>query len=778
MMRTRRRMFAILPLLAALIGSQAHAVDAYLPSPFADADLTLVDEVAMDEPAAKHLLQEYPAGASHTETILDRVTRVLPNDGTPSYFAYRLGRNLGLVPGQAYLLRVEYPEDQSRSVIVRNYGAEITRGFHTGIALGDAMGGFAQQNAESLQLPLSGRVERWESLFYLHSQFSDLKLPRDVGGRTMQPADGFWVAIGRFDARMDAGSAGAAVASIKLYKVNNAANYEQPLNLPPSGLPRRHLFWRQEMLDSVVQSADPADNGLPRLDWFEFKARILKFLGMNTFTTDMLEFGYDQGFDATPWGGNDWYYGTQFPADWPEVLDRATAHGLDVLPYYEYAGSIGAASYGKERTAEPLYAGPQAPYTWISWSEIANADVMDPAALVDVQHLLDVTIAMQTTHAQFAGAWLRTRPSHLPISFSDTARARFADEANGGAAVSKAQLQSDSALHGRYVDWWLLKRRDFLVSIRDYVRQAVGNDAFVLFTADPSEGGQNFDVDNNFIVTDDPDGWHQRLTALGGNYVWWRSWDIDQVVADDDHLMAITEQRANTGSQNEWGHSTPAADPQNYANTGGVFQSFDINRKYTVASANAFAQFDGPGGVAVVRHYTLNEDMLSTTGNPETDMANLPLGYFVADFERAGPYSMMAEALAVANGNPTLVGYLCSNLMTRGFPAYARRFDAAYLALPALPSTRLDGAASDANIAVQRIATPSDGIYYAVVNTSDASIANATITFVESGTIEDAATGQTLLGAGQQLALSMYPYELRSFRVRSASDAIFANGFD
>ena len=81
MMRMRRRMFAILPMLAALIGGEAHAVDAYLPSPFADADLTLVDEVAMDEPAATHLLQEYPAGASHTETI--RAPRGIARSASP-----------------------------------------------------------------------------------------------------------------------------------------------------------------------------------------------------------------------------------------------------------------------------------------------------------------------------------------------------------------------------------------------------------------------------------------------------------------------------------------------------------------------------------------------------------------------------------------------------------------------------------------------------------------------------------------------------------------------
>ena len=63
------------------------------------------------------------------------------------------------------------------------------------------------------------------------------------------------------------------------------------------------------------------------------------------------------------------------------------------------------------------------------------------------------------------------------------------------------------------------------------------------------------------------------------------------------------------------------------------------------------------------------------------------LGYFVADIERAGPFCMMAEALAMANGDPTMIGYLVGSNYGRGFPGYVRDFNANFLALPALPST-------------------------------------------------------------------------------------------
>ena len=63
----------------------------------------------------------------------------------------------------------------------------------------------------------------------------------------------------------------------------------------------------------------------------------------------------------------------------------------------------------------------------------------------------------------------------------------------------------------------------------------------------------------------------------------------------------------------------------------------------------------------------------------------------MADIERAGPYCMMAEALAMANGDPTMLGYLLGGNFGRGFPQYVREFNANFLALPALPSERLVG---------------------------------------------------------------------------------------
>ena len=79
---------------------------------------------------------------------------------------------------------------------------------------------------------------------------------------------------------------------------------------------------------------------------------------------------------------------------------------------------------------------------------------------------------------------------------------------------------------------------------------------------------------------------------------------------------------------------------------------------------------------------------------------------------------MLAEARALANGDPRFIGYLTSNNMQRGFPEYVRAFNQAFLALPALPSTLLKDAASNPEVVVRAIRTPKNANWFAIINTS------------------------------------------------------------
>ena len=79
---------------------------------------------------------------------------------------------------------------------------------------------------------------------------------------------------------------------------------------------------------------------------------------------------------------------------------------------------------------------------------------------------------------------------------------------------------------------------------------------------------------------------------------------------------------------------------------------------------------------------------------------------------------MLAEAQALAFGDPTYLGYLAASSFTRVFPTPARDFNAAFLALPAVPSQIWTGAASDDDVIVRAYETETHGTFLAIVNTA------------------------------------------------------------
>jgi hypothetical protein len=187
--------------------------------------------------------------------------------------------------------------------------------------------------------------------------------------------------------------------------------------------------------------------------------------------------------------------------------------------------------------------------------------------------------------------------------------------------------------------------------------------------------------------------------------------------------------------------------------------TYSFNRLYTVSSEKALDAYRGPAGLAIVRHYALNENEMYS-GPKKAEM----LGYFVSDVERAGPYCMLAEARALAYGDPRYLGYLMGNSYQRGFPEYVRAFHAAFLALPALPSTLAKDASPDPDVVVRVIRTPKHGTYLAVVNVGFADKKDVGLTLPVAGKVTDAVTGAPVSAAGK-LMLSLYPGELRALRI-------------
>jgi hypothetical protein len=722
----------------------------------------VVDEVDCGSADPGHQFRESPAGASRVEQILSRPCRVLKvAEGEASYMAFRLGKWKLLRPGAAYVLAVDYPEDQPRTVLVMNGGNETSRGFHTGTTIGDALHPkYVNNHPESLRVPLSGKYETWTLYFNLHDRFPDLAFIRGAKERNLTAEDGFDVIVAQFSAGNDPESRGAAVARIRLLEVVDEAALKQPLRLPPAPLPQRKIFWREEMADGVIESDKEGDRGLKeRLDWYRFKANQMRLLGINTFTKDLLEFGACQHWDSTPHGGNDWVhfaYGSR--GLWSEIVALMGKQGFGVLPYYEYAGSKGGANcLGYKRRCKPLTRDDA--YTHISWVETANADITDPDTYEDFKKMLDLTVVRLKDAARFEGIWIRPR-WQLPMSFADATRTRFASEANDGKKVSRADLIQDPALLKRYEEWWFGKRREFLVAMRDYLQSNGIRDAVVLYTAEGSESGTPFPTWEKRLVTDDVATWN-RILAEPRHVIDKKTivpLTVDRVVKEDLYLAGLQSPPLNWGGW-EWHHANPPADPARYCDTPGVMLTHCINRSYSAASPKTFDAFRAASGLAVVRHYSLNEDMMVDKSGPSK------LGYFVCDVERAGPYCMMPEALAVANGDPTMLAYLMGNNFGRGFPQYVREFNANFLALPALPSQRLADASGDNEVVVRTIRTPANGTYLAVVNIAMTAKQRVQIRLPSAGAVQDAVSGAALPVKDQTIELDLRPCQLKTLLI-------------
>ncbi len=722
--------------------------------------LSLVDEVACGSAEPGHNMRCSPADAARVETILGSPCRALAKTKDEgAYLTFRLGQRKLLRPGAAYVLAVEYPEDAPRSMTVINTGNETSRGFHTGLALGDAMHPkYVDNFVESLNMPLSGKWKTWTLLFRLHDRFPELGLARGTSRpRPLTPEDGFDVTIAQFSDTNIPLSKGAAVKRIRLYEVVDPDKLALKIHFPPEGLPRRHLFWREEMADGVIEGKKAEERGVANpLDWYRHKAELMRFLGMNTFSKDLLEFGACQHWDPSEYGGNKWVYFNGDSKDlWRQIVELMGQYGFDLLPYYEYSGSKGQESLGSQRRAKPLTRDDA--FTHIKWIESANADITDPDTYIDFKKMLDLTVIDLQSKAHFTGIWLRPR-SQLPVGFGPETLKRFAAQANSGTPVTREQLKSDKALYDRYIGWWNTQRRDFLKAMRDHLREKGVKDAFVLFTGCAGEPGRGFGDFEPRFFTDAPAVWQPLLASEAHKPPQERTWQVyspAEVAEKDLYLKALLAPGANWGGwENQ--HANPADDPRTYQPVEGVMLSHAFNRLYTVSSPKTLDLFRAPSGLALVRHYTLNENMMFDAGDQEK------LGYFVADFERAGAACMQAEAVAMANGDPTLIGYLCGSNFGRGFPQAVRDFNANFLALPALPSTRLEGTCSDPSVVVRMTDAGKHGTYVAVVNTSWTERNRVRVKLPVSGRVKALASGATLAHSGDSVTLDLHPYQLLS----------------
>ncbi|MCY1043245.1 hypothetical protein OV208_18150 [Corallococcus sp. bb12-1] len=77
----------------------------------------------------------------------------------------------------------------------------------------------------------------------------------------------------------------------------------------------------------------------------------------------------------------------------------------------------------------------------------------------------------------------------------------------------------------------------------------------------------------------------------------------------------------------------------------------------------------------------------------------------------------------------------------------------------------MPNAASNATVVVRSINAAPHGTWLAVVNTGVRQVDDVVITLPVTGTVKDAVTGAAVPVVNGRLTLSMYPAQLRSFRI-------------
>ena len=718
-----KSVFPVFALCAAAVAAEAETIDFPV---YGKCDVVDVVDCTKDD----HRFADYPAGASRVETVLGRPCRVLDVQADrPSHLDWRLGEGKGLEPNAAYVVAIEYPDDLPRAFHVRNYGNDSRRSFYTGAANGDAFEGpIVHHKPESLRIPQSGKFETWSSLTFLGQRAHT----RDDKGKMDIATEGFEVAISQYRRDWNPASAGLAVSRILLCRILDEKAAWARIPFPPEGLPRRRIFWREEMADFATTDDGLCDsnNGV---DWLEQKLRAMKIFGQNTYCKDLLEFGANQGWDphwrhGRPGGKSFKWMWAGHGRDancWTNVVPLAVdKYGFDILPYYEYGGAHGdpAFALGPQKRAEPLDPDNKpdrqtrgANYTHIWWSEKLRADITDPETLDEFKYILDGTILRfreQVEKGGFAGVLMRPRPSQWAVGFSDATRGRFGREANGGRTPTRADLRNDRELYGRYLEWWGGRRARFMDEIRRYLEDNGVKDAIAIFENDGSETGYPLQ-DGGSLTTDDPAFWREKLP--GKKIV-----DVnDPSVVGQHRYLRSLRTPASTWGPWEWQHASPACDPEHYQGLRNVWIALPFHALFTVTDPACFSAFRNADGTqTIIRHYDLNEGTL-TDGKDADGKDNNITGYAMADWEHAGRACMIAEVNAMANGDPVNIGYLMGSNYTRGFPGPVVEFNRNFLALPALPSKRLDGASGAPDVTVRMIdcSPKGAGRYFAVVHT-------------------------------------------------------------
>ncbi len=717
--------------------------------------LTLVDEIDCSLSLAEdpnHMFREYPANWSTVEDILDVPTRVMHHKSdTCCYVSWRVGKGKGIVPNEPYVLVVDYPDEAPRSVTVFNFGNATRHGYHTGWTAGDSWSPpYVTQSIESWAIPYSGETKQ---LVQVMVPFEKSKQYNGSDNRIPMDTDGFDLNFGIIKAGEAPDSVGLAVSAIRLYKIDSYDVARPSIPYPAEGLPRRIVTSREEMGDGD----DFAGFAHPQ-DFYKGRAKMIRLLGMNTCSKDLLEFGYMQNFrSSTRWG--------QAANYWDEIVDNLAAEDVSILPYYEYHGSRGSAGWGYVAANKPWTLSSAKDESWkylfSNQSYVYNCmmDMTSNEAVWDLENLYDVTIKPYLGKANFLGMWIRNRGA-MPMGFSDAAIGRFNQET--GRSVTRAQIYNNgnyrgTDLYNAYREWWYRKRRNVFSALQSYIKSGLGAGAKVYYTntiEEPGEFWANWGNPRPALLGNDAD---QKYIGKNFNEYTGKNWSTSIGAAAGQYWPNALNADCPTWGNYEVHHSAPADDPHNYTNLNNVALCYPFNTVWTVADKTASARYRNKSGdLPFVRHYSLNENDFRNASNQEI------CGYYTCDWDHAGRAVMLSELYAMAYDDPTMLAYLFTANLVRNDSTYVREFNLNYLSLPAMKGEVLVGGGWPATFTVRRYVTDK-GTYWAVINCGVREWSGTVDFRTDADQIWYTVSGQPLPLSGGKATLSLEPFQMLCF---------------
>ena len=716
--------------------------------------LTLVDEIDCSLSLAEdpdHRFREYPSGWSKVETILDVPTRTMAHKSdTCCYVSWRVGEGKGIVPNEPYVLVVDYPDEAPRSVTVFNFGNATRHGYHTGWTAGDSWSPpYVTQSIESWPVPYSQETKQ---LVQVMVPFEKSKQYNGSDNRIPMDTDGFDLNFGIIKAGEAPDSVGLAVSAIRLYKIDSYDVARPSIPYPVEGLPRRIVTSREEMGDGD----DFAGFKHPQ-DFYKGRAKMIRLLGMNTCSKDLLEFGYMQNFN----GDDRWGYAANY---WDEIVDNLAEEDVDILPFYEYHGSRGRSGIGYIDSLKPWTLNSAKNTDWkylfSNQSYVYNCmiDMTNDEALWDLQKLFQKTIQPYLGRAKFRGMWIRNRGG-MPMGFNDGAIERFNQDT--GRNVTRLQIYNSGSyggteLYKAYRAWWYGKRCSVFSRLQGLINGALpGAKVYYSNTIEePGEFWANWGNPRPALLGNDAD---QKYQGKNFNEYTGKNWSTSIGAAAGQYWPNALNADCPTWGNYEVHHSAPADDPHNYTNLNNVALCYPFNTVWTVADRTASARYRNKSGdLPFVRHYSLNENDFRNASNQEI------CGYYTCDWDHAGRAVMLSELYAMAYDDPTMLAYLFTANLVRNDSTYVREFNLNYLSLPALKGEVLVGGGWPDTFTVRRWVTDK-GTYWAVIN-CDVRPWSGTVDFrTDADQIWYTVTGQPLPLSGGKAHLELEPFQMVCF---------------